>query len=43
MEVEKTMMESLFVNVFSSIVCDVILQGQKDKHVNEIFQLPCKK
>jgi len=24
MEVEKNMMESLFLNVFSSIVCDVI-------------------
>jgi len=35
MELEKNMMESLFVNVFSSTVCDVILQKQKDKHVNE--------
>ena len=26
--------ESLFVNVFSSTACDVILQEQKDKHVN---------
>jgi len=34
-EVEKKMMETLFVNVFSSIVCDVILQEQKDKQVNE--------
>jgi len=43
MEVENTMMESLFVNVFSSIVCDVSLQEQKDKHVNETPQLPCLK
>ena len=35
--------ESLFVNVFSSTVCDVILQEQKDKHVNETYQLPCVK
>jgi len=41
MEVEKNMMESLFLNVFSSTVCDVILLEQKDKHVNEIHQLPC--
>jgi len=34
MEVEKNMMESLFLNVFSSIVCDVILLEQKDKNVN---------
>jgi len=27
------MMENLFVNVFSSTVCDVILKEQKDKHV----------
>jgi len=27
--------------VFSSTVCDVILQEQKDKHVNETHQLPC--
>jgi len=37
------MMESLFVNVFSSTFCDVILQEQKDKHVNEAHQLPCLK
>ena len=37
------MMESLFVNVFSSTVCDVILQEQKDKHVNKTHQLPCLK
>ena len=37
------MMESLFVNVFSSTVCDVILQKEKDKHVNETHQLPCLK
>ena len=30
-EVEKKMMEILFVNVFSSTVCDVILEEQKDK------------
>jgi len=36
-------MKSLFVNVFSFIVCDVILQEQKDKHVNETHQLPCLK
>jgi len=35
--------ESLFINVFSSTVCDVILQEQKDKHVNETQQLPCLK
>jgi len=40
MEVEKNMMESLFVNVFSSTVCDVILHEQKDMHVNETHQLP---
>jgi len=34
------MMEILFVNVFSSTVCDVILQEQKDKQVNETHQLP---
>ena len=43
MEVEKNMMESLFVNVFSSTVCDVILYEQKDMHVNETHQLPCLK
>jgi len=37
------MMKTLFVNVFSSTVCDVILQEQKDKHVNETHQLPCLK
>jgi len=37
------MMELLFVNVFSSTVCDVILQEQKDKQVNETSQLPCLK
>jgi len=41
MEVQKNMMESLFLNVFSSTVSDEILQEQKDKHVNEIHQLPC--
>jgi len=41
MEVGKNMMESLFLNVFSCTVCDVILLEQKDKHVNEIHQLPC--
>jgi len=43
MEVEKNMMESLFVNVFSSIVCDVILHEKKHMHVNETHQLPCLK
>jgi len=43
MELEKDMMESLFVNVFSSTVCNVILQEQKDKHVNETHQIPCSK
>jgi len=43
MEVEKNMMESLFVNVFSSTVCDVILHEQKDMHVNETHQIPCLK
>jgi len=36
-------MESIFVNVFSSTVCDVILHEQKEKHVNETHQLPCLK
>jgi len=40
MEVEKNMMESLFVNVFSSTVYDVVLHEQKDMHVNETHQLP---
>ena len=35
--------ESLFVNGFSSTVCDINLQEQKDKHVNETHQLPCLK
>jgi len=35
------MMQSLFVNVFSSTFCDVILHEQKDKHVKETHQLPC--
>jgi len=35
--------ENLFVNVFSSPVCDVILQEQKDNHVKETNQLPCLK
>jgi len=43
MELEKNMIKTLFVNVFSSTVCDVILQEQKDKHVNETHQLPCLK
>jgi len=43
MEVEKNMMESFFVNVFSSTVCDVILNEQKHIHVNETHQLPCLK
>jgi len=30
MEVEQNMMESLFVNVFSSTICDFILNEQKD-------------
>jgi len=42
-EVEKKMVEILFVNVFSFTVCDVILQKQKDKKVNETHQLPCLK
>ena len=37
------MMENLFVNVFSSTVCDVILKEQKDKHVNETHEPPCLK
>jgi len=37
------MMQNLFVNVFSSTVCDVILQEQKDKQVNETHLLPCLK
>ena len=43
MDVEKYVMKSIFVNVFSSTVCDVILYEQKDKHVNETHQLPCLK
>jgi len=43
MKVEKNMLESLFVNVFSSIVCDVILHEQKDMHVNETHNFPCLK
>jgi len=43
MEVKKYVMESIFVNVCSSTVCDVILHEQKDKHVNETHQLPCLK
>jgi len=43
MELEKNMKKTLFVNVFSSTVCDVILQEQKDKQVNETHQLPCLK
>ena len=43
MEVEKNMMESFLVNVFSSTVCDVILHEQKDMHVNETHQFPCLK
>jgi len=39
MELEK-FYSSMF---FSSTVCDVILQEQKDKHVNETHQLPCLK
>jgi len=35
--------ESLFINVFSSTVCDVILQEQKDKHVKEIHEVSCLK
>jgi len=31
------------VIVFSSIVCDVISQEKKDKHVNETHQLLCLK
>ena len=37
------MMENFVVIVFSSIVCDVILQEQMDKHLNETHQLPCLK
>jgi len=36
-------MENFVVIVFSSIVCDVILQEQMDKHLNETHQLPCLK
>jgi len=34
------MMGSLFANIFSSTVCDVISQEQKDKHVSETHQFP---
>ena len=37
------MMEILFLNIFSSTFCHVILQEQKDKQVNETHQLPCLK
>ena len=41
---EKEMeLEKVYSNVFSSTVCDVILQEQKDKHVKEIHELPCLK
>ena len=36
-------MENVFVNFFSSTVCDVILLEQKDKQVNETHQLACLK
>ena len=42
-EVERNMMENLFVNVFSSTVCDVILKEQEEKNVNQTHQLPCLK
>jgi len=42
-EVQKKMTEILFVNVFSSTDCDVILHAQKDKQVNETHQRPCLK
>jgi len=31
------------LNVFSSTVCDVILEEKKDRHVNATHQLPCLK
>jgi len=40
---EKQRIENLFVNDFSSTVYDVILQEQKDRHVNATYQLPCLK
>ena len=43
MQVEKNMMESLFVNVFSSTICDVILHDQKDMRVKGTHQFPCLK
>ena len=39
-EVERKMMENLFVIVISSTVYDVILKEQNDKHVNETHQPP---
>ena len=39
MELEKVY-SSMF---FCCIVCDVISQEQKDKHMNETHQLPCLK
>jgi len=42
-ELEKKSTKNLFVNDFSSIICDVILQEQTDEHVNEIHQLLCLK
>jgi len=42
-EVEKTRTKNLFVYGFSSTVCNVILQEQKDRHVKTIHQLPCLK
>ena len=32
-------MENLFINDFSSTICDVILQEQKDGHVKEILKI----
>jgi len=42
-ELERKSAENLFVNDFSSTVCDVILQEQRDGHMNEIHQLLCMK
>jgi len=39
-ELEKKSIENLYVNVFSSTVCDGILQEQKNGYVNEMHQLP---
>ena len=41
MENKEVELEKVYSSmIFSSTVCDVILQEQKDKHVKEIHELP---